>query len=66
MILGVLGRRALVRQDGGVTSATDAEVVEICRDLIRIDTFNHGAHGPGARASWDFGARVLDRSLDEA
>jgi hypothetical protein len=50
-----------------VTSATDAEVVEICRDLIRSDTSDHGTHdGPGARASREFGARVLDRSLDEA
>lgn len=44
-----------------MTSATDSEVVEICRDLIRIDTSNHGAqHGPGERAAAEHVAALLD------
>lgn len=44
-----------------MTSATDAEVVEICRDLIRIDTSNYGAQdGPGERAAAEHVAALLD------
>ncbi|GAA1909102.1 M20/M25/M40 family metallo-hydrolase [Nocardioides lentus] len=38
-----------------------AEVVEICRDLIRMDTSNHGDHsGPGERAAAEHVAALLD------
>jgi acetylornithine deacetylase/succinyl-diaminopimelate desuccinylase-like protein len=36
------------------------EVVELCRDLIRIDTSNHGDHsGPGERAAAEYVAEKL-------
>ncbi|MFC7619006.1 M20/M25/M40 family metallo-hydrolase [Microlunatus sp. GCM10028923] len=39
----------------------DAEVVEICRDLIRIDTTNFGPQpGPGERAAAEHVAGLLD------
>jgi acetylornithine deacetylase/succinyl-diaminopimelate desuccinylase-like protein len=39
----------------------DAEVVEICRDLIRIDTSNYGPQdGPGERAAAEHVATLLD------
>ncbi|NYI03952.1 M20/M25/M40 family metallo-hydrolase [Allostreptomyces psammosilenae] len=38
----------------------DAEVVELCRDLIRIDTSNYGDQpGPGERAAAEFVAEKL-------
>jgi acetylornithine deacetylase/succinyl-diaminopimelate desuccinylase-like protein len=41
--------------------AADAEVVEICRDLIRIDTSNYGPEpGPGERAAAEHVASLLD------
>ncbi len=41
--------------------AVDAEVVEICRDLIRIDTSNYGdASGPGERKAAEYVAGLLD------
>lgn len=41
--------------------AGDAEVVEICRDLIRIDSTNYGpAPGPGERAAAEHVAALLD------
>jgi acetylornithine deacetylase/succinyl-diaminopimelate desuccinylase-like protein len=41
--------------------APDAEVVEICRDLIRIDTSNYGPQdGPGERAAAEHVAGLLD------
>jgi acetylornithine deacetylase/succinyl-diaminopimelate desuccinylase-like protein len=43
------------------TYAPDAEVVEICRDLIRIDTSNYGdGSGPGERAAAEHVATLLD------
>jgi acetylornithine deacetylase/succinyl-diaminopimelate desuccinylase-like protein len=41
--------------------AADAEVVEICRDLIRIDTSNYGGDsGPGERLAAEHVAMLLD------
>jgi acetylornithine deacetylase/succinyl-diaminopimelate desuccinylase-like protein len=41
--------------------APDAEVVEICRDLIRIDTSNYGDDsGPGERLAAEHVAALLD------
>ncbi len=41
--------------------APDAEVVELCRDLIRIDTTNFGPQpGPGERKAAEYVARLLD------
>ncbi|MFS3129133.1 M20/M25/M40 family metallo-hydrolase [Nocardioides sp. Bht2] len=38
-----------------------AEVVELCRDLIRIDTSNYGdAEGPGERKAAEYVAALLD------
>ncbi len=38
-----------------------AEVVELCRDLIRIDTSNYGeAEGPGERKAAEHVATLLD------
>jgi acetylornithine deacetylase/succinyl-diaminopimelate desuccinylase-like protein len=52
-----------VRQDEPVSDsyASDAEVVEICRDLIRIDTSNYGSQpGPGERPAAEHVAALLD------
>ena len=39
----------------------DAEVVELCRDLIRIDTSNYGPDpGPGERVAAEHVAGLLD------
>jgi acetylornithine deacetylase/succinyl-diaminopimelate desuccinylase-like protein len=44
-----------------------AEVVEICRDLIRIDTTNYGdGSGPGERVAAEHVARLLDEVGIEA
>lgn len=44
-----------------MTSRPDAEVVDICRDLIRIDTSNYGdSSGPGERAAAEYVAGLLD------
>ncbi len=44
-----------------MTYIPDAEVVEICRDLVRIDTSNYGdGSGPGERAAAEYVARSLD------
>jgi acetylornithine deacetylase/succinyl-diaminopimelate desuccinylase-like protein len=41
--------------------APEAEVVEICRSLIRIDTTNYGdGSGPGERAAAEYVAGLLD------
>jgi len=43
-----------------VTYVPDAEVVEICRDLVRIDTSNYGdGSGPGERAAAEYVAAQL-------
>ena len=43
-----------------MTYLPDAEVVEICRDLIRIDTSNYGdGSGPGERAAAEYVAVAL-------
>jgi acetylornithine deacetylase/succinyl-diaminopimelate desuccinylase-like protein len=42
-------------------SASDAEVVDLCRELIRIDTTNYGPDpGPGERAAAEYVAGLLD------
>ena len=47
--------------DAETSYAPDAEVVEICRDLIRIDTTNFGPQpGPGERAAAEHVAALLD------
>ena len=39
----------------------DAEVVDLCRDLIRIDTTNYGDDsGPGERKAAEYVAALLD------
>lgn len=44
-----------------MTYIPDAEVVEICRDLVRIDTSNYGdGSGPGERAAAEYVARSLE------
>ena len=44
----------------GAPSAAEAEVVDICRDLIRIDTTNPGDHsGPGERVAAEHVAGLL-------
>ena len=41
--------------------APEAEVVDICRDLIRIDTSNYGDDsGPGERLAAEHVAALLD------
>ena len=50
-------------EDGRVTASyrPEAEVVELCRDLIRIDTSNFGPDpGPGERAAAEHVAELLD------
>ncbi|HKY56755.1 MAG TPA: M20/M25/M40 family metallo-hydrolase [Aeromicrobium sp.] len=43
-----------------MTYVPDAEVVEICRDLVRIDTSNYGdGSGPGERAAAEYVATQL-------
>ena len=38
----------------------ESEVVDLCRDLIRIDTSNYGDHsGPGERAAAEYVAEKL-------
>jgi len=52
-----------VRQDEPVSDsyASDGEVVEICRDLIRLDTSNYGNQpGPGERPAAELVATLLD------
>jgi acetylornithine deacetylase/succinyl-diaminopimelate desuccinylase-like protein len=52
-----------IRQDEPVTAnyLPDAEVVELCQDLIRIDTSNFGADpGPGERDAAERVAELLD------
>ena len=47
--------------------AADAEVADLCRDLIRIDTSNYGAQpGPGERAAAEHVAALLDEVGIEA
>jgi acetylornithine deacetylase/succinyl-diaminopimelate desuccinylase-like protein len=47
--------------DAETSYAPDAEVVEICRDLIRIDTTNFGTQsGPGERKAAERVAALLD------
>ena len=43
-----------------MTYIPDAEVVEICRDLVRIDTSNYGdGSGPGERLAAEYVAAQL-------
>src|SRR3954466_13911119 len=43
-----------------VARGAEAEVVDICRELIRIDTTNHGdGSGPGERAAAEYVAGLL-------
>ncbi len=45
----------------GATYDPAGEVVELCRDLIRIDTSNHGdGSGPGERKAATYAAELLD------
>ncbi|HEY9566059.1 MAG TPA: M20/M25/M40 family metallo-hydrolase [Nocardioides sp.] len=47
--------------DGSTTYDPAAEVVELCRDLIRIDTSNYGdERGPGERKAAEHVAGLLD------
>ena len=48
-------------EDGGAEYDPAAEVTEICRDLIRIDTTNYGDQpGPGERKAAEYVATLLD------
>jgi acetylornithine deacetylase/succinyl-diaminopimelate desuccinylase-like protein len=51
-----------VMSEPSTAYAPDAEVVEICRDLIRIDTSNYGPgqDGPGERKAAEHVATLLD------
>lgn len=41
-------------------SAAEGEVIDLCRDLLRIDTSNYGdGHGPGERAAAEYVAAAL-------
>jgi acetylornithine deacetylase/succinyl-diaminopimelate desuccinylase-like protein len=52
--------RARDARDTPVTAVAEAEVADICRDLIRIDTTNPGDHsGPGERAAAEYVAGLL-------
>jgi acetylornithine deacetylase/succinyl-diaminopimelate desuccinylase-like protein len=47
-------------EDGWVTQSAEDEVVDICRDLIRIDTTNPGdGTGPGERVAAEYAAGLL-------
>lgn len=47
-------------QSGRTTVTGEDEVVDLCRDLIRIDTSNYGDHsGPGERAAAEYVAEKL-------
>ncbi len=51
--------RPMTDQDG--MSAAEVEVVDLCRELIAIDTSNYGDHsGPGERAAAEYVAAKLD------
>lgn len=44
----------------GIGERAENEVVDLCRDLIRIDTSNYGDHsGPGERAAAEYIAEKL-------
>lgn len=44
----------------GIGESAENEVVDLCRDLIRIDTSNYGDHsGPGERAAAEYIAEKL-------
>ena len=50
-----------------MTYVPDAEVVEICRDLVRIDTSNFGDDsGPGERKAAEYVAGLLEEVGIEA
>lgn len=45
---------------GGTVEHAESEVVDLCRELIRIDTSNYGDHsGPGERAAAEYVAEKL-------
>ncbi|WP_442802421.1 M20/M25/M40 family metallo-hydrolase [Streptomyces sp. CMB-StM0423] len=45
---------------GGTVERAESEVVDLCRELIRIDTSNYGDHsGPGERAAAEYVAEKL-------
>ncbi|UED83170.1 M20/M25/M40 family metallo-hydrolase [Streptomyces profundus] len=47
-------------RDGGIRGNAEEEVVDLCRDLIRIDTSNYGDHsGPGERVAAEYVAEKL-------
>ena len=51
----------MTERDDRQSYAADAEVVDLCRDLIRIDTSNFGPDpGPGERAAAEHVAGLLD------
>ncbi|PBC81504.1 Acetylornithine deacetylase/Succinyl-diaminopimelate desuccinylase [Streptomyces sp. 2224.1] len=53
------GRRMSESQSGRAVTGED-EVVDLCRDLIRMDTSNYGDHsGPGERAAAEYVAEKL-------
>ncbi|MEV1011406.1 M20/M25/M40 family metallo-hydrolase [Streptomyces sp. NPDC049881] len=47
-------------EDSRISARGEQEAVDLCRDLIRIDTSNYGDHsGPGERAAAEFVAEQL-------
>jgi acetylornithine deacetylase/succinyl-diaminopimelate desuccinylase-like protein len=58
---------AMSTQSEGTTYDAAAEVVDICRDLLRIDTTNYGdGSGPGERKAAEHVAALLDEVGIEA
>ena len=51
--------------DATPSVAVDGEVVELCRELIRIDTSNFGnSRGPGERVAAEYVAELLADRLE--
>ncbi|WP_425086388.1 M20/M25/M40 family metallo-hydrolase [Streptomyces liangshanensis] len=55
-----VGVSSVSESSSGTTVSGEDEVVDLCRDLIRIDTSNYGDHsGPGERAAAEYVAEKL-------
>nr|WP_202533305.1 M20/M25/M40 family metallo-hydrolase [Streptomyces sp. SID3212] len=55
-----VGVSSVSDSSSGTTVSGEDEVVDLCRDLIRIDTSNYGDHsGPGERAAAEYVAEKL-------
>lgn len=57
----MLGDMADATQESPARTSAEAEVVDLCRELIRIDTSNFGdSSGPGERKAAEYVAGLLD------